>query len=84
MKSKYGLNIILSVLIIILLTTTIIFAVLWKNKSSSSSKTKFAVDNGAIGFPPILPDDSEYVQWTILHLNDVYEMLPLDNGKKGV
>jgi 5'-nucleotidase/UDP-sugar diphosphatase len=69
--------------IITLLTTTIIFAVLWQNKSFSSSKIKFAVDNGSIGFGPILPDDGEYVQWTILHLNDVYEMLPLDNGKKG-
>jgi 5'-nucleotidase len=61
--------------------TTTVYGILLKDKSSTGNK--FAVENGTIGFPPILPDDGDYIQWTILHLNDVYELLPLDEGRKG-
>jgi 5'-nucleotidase/UDP-sugar diphosphatase len=43
----------------------------------------FSVEDGIIGHPIRLPDDGQYVQWTFLHLNDVYELLPLDQGRKG-
>ncbi len=62
--------------------TTITFAVLWK-RSKSDRDPVYAVNKGAIGFPPILPNDGKYIQWTFLQLNDVYEMLPLDEGRKG-
>jgi 5'-nucleotidase len=77
------LTFILFLPIFIFIITTIIFALLWKNKSSSTVQNKFPVENGIIGFPPILPNDGKYIQWTFLHLNDVYEMLPLDEGRKG-
>ena len=77
------LTFILFLPIFIFIITTIIFALLWKNKSSSTVQNKFPVENGIIGFPPILPNDGKYIQWTFLHLNDVYEMLPLDQGRKG-
>jgi 5'-nucleotidase len=44
---------------------------------------KYAINNGVIGFPPLLPNDGKYLPWTILQLNDVYEMLPLDRQRKG-
>ncbi|CAF4130328.1 unnamed protein product [Rotaria sp. Silwood2] len=69
-------------LVIALAVLTIVFGLLWSQSQSSSSK-KFAVEKGIIGFPITLPDDGRYVQWTFLHLNDVYEMLPLDNGQRG-
>ena len=69
--------------IFIFIITTCIFAFLWKNKSSSTLQNKFPIENGIIGFPPILPNDGKYIQWTFLQLNDVYEMLPLDEGRKG-
>ena len=70
-------------LLVIFLTTSVVFGVLWGLKTSSSSSNKYAVDDGTIGFPPLLPNDGKYLQWTILHLNDVYEMLPLDQNRKG-
>ena len=70
-------------LLIIFAVTTIVFAVLWGMKVSSSSSNTYPVENGTIGFPPLLPNDGKYLQWTILHLNDVYEMLPLDQRRKG-
>jgi len=36
-----------------------------------------------IGSPPILNNPDLYVQWTVLHMNDVYELKPLGGGKKG-
>lgn len=36
-----------------------------------------------IGSPPKLNDPQSYVQWTILQMNDVYELIPLGGGKKG-
>jgi 2',3'-cyclic-nucleotide 2'-phosphodiesterase (5'-nucleotidase family) len=68
----------------ILLINTITFAILWKKQTSTlSSSNKYAHNNGMIGFPPLLPNDGKYLQWTILQLNDVYEMLPLDQQRKG-
>jgi 5'-nucleotidase len=67
-------------IIISLTITTITFGVLWNR---SKSDFIYAVDKGTIGFPIRLPNDGKYIQWTILQLNDVYEMLPLDEGRKG-
>lgn len=36
-----------------------------------------------IGSPPLLNDPHLYVQWTMLQMNDVYELIPLAGGKKG-
>ena len=71
--------------IICLIILTSIYATLWHNKSSSMTTpfTLYAVENGIIGFPPRLPDDGRYVQWTFLQMNDVYELMPLDKGRKG-
>ena len=76
---------VLTIICIILLILTIAFGVLW-NKSKSTSNNSlpiYAVANGIIGFPPRLPNDGRYVQWTFLHMNDVYELLPLSQGEKG-
>ena len=68
---------------IIFFITTATFAFLWvfKDPVPFTSK-KYSVENGTIGFPPLLPNDGKYLQWTILHLNDVEEVLPLDNTRK--
>jgi 5'-nucleotidase/UDP-sugar diphosphatase len=60
---------------------TIIFASRYRNYHPST--VVYAVEKGIIGYPAHLPSDGRYVQWTFLHLNDVYELLPLDNGRKG-
>ena len=71
---------------------TIIFGVLWLTSGTISSNSpvisngtisEYAIANGIIGFPSRLPNDGNYVQWTILQMNDVYELLPLDRGRKG-
>lgn len=36
-----------------------------------------------IGAPPLLNHPHLYRQWTFLHMNDVYELKPLDGGKRG-
>ena len=36
-----------------------------------------------IGSPPVLNHPHLYHQWTFLHMNDVYEMIPLSGGRKG-
>jgi 2',3'-cyclic-nucleotide 2'-phosphodiesterase (5'-nucleotidase family) len=36
-----------------------------------------------IGSPPKLNNPHTYVQWTVLQMNDVYELIPLAGGKKG-
>ncbi|CAF0951440.1 unnamed protein product [Adineta ricciae] len=68
-------------IIICLTTLTIVYASLWRNGNTSSYA--YAVENGIISYPVQLPNDGRYVQWTFLHLNDVYELLPLDRGRKG-
>ncbi|UJR24754.1 hypothetical protein I4U23_006128 [Adineta vaga] len=83
-RNRLIINILLCLIIISLTITTIIFGIAWNRaKSRSSSNDVYAVDKGTIGFPIRLPNDGDYVQWTILQMNDVYEMLPLDQGRKG-
>ncbi|CAF3497477.1 unnamed protein product [Rotaria socialis] len=36
-----------------------------------------------IGSPPKLNNPHSYIQWTVLQMNDVYELIPLSGGKKG-
>ena len=36
-----------------------------------------------IGSPPILNNPESYIQFTFLHMNDVYELIPMGGGKKG-
>ncbi|CAF0869910.1 unnamed protein product [Rotaria sordida] len=81
-KNRLLIIVIISLIIISLTITTITFAVLL-NRSKSSAHYLYAVDKGTIGFPIRLPNDGKYIQWTFLQLNDVYEMLPLDHGRKG-
>ncbi|CAF2966179.1 unnamed protein product [Rotaria sp. Silwood2] len=81
-KNNLIIIVIAGLLIISLTITTITFSVLW-NRSKSHSNSLYAVDKGTIGFPIRLPNDGKYIQWTFLQLNDVYEMLPLDQGRKG-
>ena len=81
-KNNSTTTFILLLPILTLLITTITFAILWKKQIPPSSNP-YALHNGTIGFPPLLPNDGKYLQWTILHLNDIYEMLPLDQGRKG-
>jgi hypothetical protein len=72
------------IFVAIFFVNTLVFGFLWGlGYSSPFSSGKYAVNNGAIGFPPLLPNDGKYLQWTILQLNDVYEMLPLDQQRKG-
>jgi 5'-nucleotidase len=86
---------VVGILLVAFIILTIVFGVLWhqcntqldsnviSNSTSNSSLTAYAVANGIIGFPPRLPNDGRYVQWTFLHMNDVYELLPLDKGRQG-
>jgi 5'-nucleotidase len=71
----------LSLIIVCLTILTVVYASLWRNIKSPSNI--YAVENGIIGYPIRLPNDGQYVQWTFLHLNDIYELLPLDKGRKG-
>jgi 5'-nucleotidase/UDP-sugar diphosphatase len=75
----------LAIILTGLVITTAILASLWSKSGTKLNGylTEYAVVNGIIGFPPRLPNDGRYVQWTFLHMNDVYELLPLDNGRKG-
>ena len=81
-KNNSLIILILFICSFILFITTFTFLSLWI-KLFSSSSNKYSIENGTIGFPPLLPNDGKYLQWTILHLNDVYEMLPLDQNRKG-
>jgi 5'-nucleotidase/UDP-sugar diphosphatase len=80
---------VLLILLVIFVILFIVFCVLWAKNGSQSNSTAntslstYAVANGIIGFPPRLPNDGRYVQWTFLQMNDVYELLPLDEGRKG-
>ena len=70
---------VLSVIIVALLALSITFGILWKRSPPSSSTH---VDESPLGYPLDL-NPSEYVQWTILQLNDVYEIIALDEGRRG-
>jgi 5'-nucleotidase len=95
LSSHHFIYSVLTTLLIVFISLTIAFGVLWhqadakyqsnllSNSTSNSSLFAYAVANGIIGFPPRLPNDGRYVQWTFLHMNDVYELLPLDQGQKG-
>ncbi|CAF2883676.1 unnamed protein product [Rotaria sp. Silwood2] len=72
---------ILGLIIVCLTILTIVYASLWHNTKTSSYT--FTVANGIIGYPIRLPNDGRYVQWNFLQMNDVYELLPQDNGRKG-
>ncbi|CAF1171281.1 unnamed protein product [Rotaria sp. Silwood1] len=72
---------ILSLVIICLTVLTIVYSILWRNTKTSSSI--YSIENGIIGHRFILPNDGRYVQWNFLQMNDVYELLPLDRGRKG-
>ena len=71
---------VLSLLFVTLLVLTITFAVLWKRQPSSVIN---AADELGLGSPFVVSDPSDYVQWTILQLNDVYEIIALDEGRRG-
>ena len=68
---------VLVAIIIGFVTLTIIFGSLWLKYDS------YPVANRTVGYPPRLPNDGPYVQWTFLQMNDVYELLPLDQGRRG-
>ena len=82
-KNHLILFLIIISICISLLITTITFAVLWNHSKSNRKSLEYADEHGLIGFRPLLPNDGKYIQWTILQLNDVYEILPLDQGRKG-
>ena len=71
----------LALICIVLFVLATVFGVLWSHSNYTGSV--FSVEKGIIGSPVPLPDDGRYVQWTFLHLNDVYEILPLDQRRKG-
>lgn len=72
---------ILGIAIVTLTILTVVYAVLWRKGQTTS--TVYAVENGIIGSRAVLPNDGRYIQWTLLQMNDVYEMLPVDGGQKG-
>ncbi|CAF3627605.1 unnamed protein product [Rotaria sp. Silwood1] len=71
----------LSIIIICLTILTIVYASLWRNNQTISNN--YPVENGIIGSRISLPNDGQYIQWNFLQMNDVYELLPLDRGRKG-
>jgi 5'-nucleotidase len=71
----------LTLIIISLTILTVVYASLYR--TNKPSVNIYSIQNGTIGSPIRLPNDGRYVQWTFLHLNDVYELLPLDRGLKG-
>ncbi|CAF4154939.1 unnamed protein product [Rotaria sp. Silwood2] len=72
---------ILSFVIICLTVLTIVYSILWRNIKASSNI--YSIENGIIGHHFMLPNDGKYIQWSFLQMNDVYELLPLDRGRKG-
>jgi 5'-nucleotidase / UDP-sugar diphosphatase len=75
---------ILTVLIIVLTILTVVYASLWQNgKSPMNIVIPTTNYNRIIGYPILQSENKESIQWTFLHLNDVYELLPLDRGRKG-
>ena len=74
----------LALIIACLTILTVVYASLARRaQSSSSSLNPYSVGKGIIDSPVRLPDDGRYIQWTFLQMNDVYELLPLDRGRKG-
>ena len=74
----------LLLIIFILLISTITFAILlFKNSSSSRIAHRHVAINDDIDDPSSLSNNENYVQWTILQMNDVYELLPSGEGSKG-
>ena len=71
----------LSFIIICLTILTIIHASAHRIQQIDSTADLFK--SQIIGYPPQFPNRQNYIQWTFLHLNDVYELLPLDQGRKG-
>ena len=78
----HGLLYAILVMIIICLTVlTVVYVSLWRNNKPHSNT--FTAENEIIGYPIPLPNDGRYVEWNFLHMNDVYELLPLDRGRQG-
>ena len=76
----------LIIIIGILTILTIIYASRARNRPTSSliePSPLNITERRIIGYPLRLTGDERTVQWTFLHLNDVYEILPLDRGRKG-
>ncbi|CAF3981965.1 unnamed protein product [Rotaria sordida] len=71
----------LSIIIVCLLILTIIYASLYRNSNTSPNISPVA--NGIIGYPIRLPNDGRYIQWIFLQMNDVYELIPLQGGRRG-
>jgi len=67
----------LIVIIIVLTILTVVYGSLWRKNRHS------ILDNKLIGSPIRLPKSDRSIQWTLLQMNDVYELLPLDRGRKG-
>ena len=73
----------LALIIISLTILTVTYASLYRQTKPSLFVKDYSVAKGIIGHPVRLPNDGRYVQWTLLQMNDVYELLPLDQGRKG-
>ncbi|UJR14499.1 hypothetical protein I4U23_001495 [Adineta vaga] len=71
----------LSIIILCLIILTIIFSN-FKHTSTTSTSLRTVI-NDLIGSPLHFSKDDQYVHWTFLHMNDIYELLPLDHGRKG-
>ena len=86
-SSHHAIYLVLTTMLVVSTCLTIAFGVLWgQSRSKPASQVSapiYATANGIVGFPPRLPNYDPYVQWTFLHMNDVYELLPLNNGRKG-
>jgi len=67
----------------------VIYGRLSSSQSKSRSTSRFFTHGQTlpyldeIGSPPRLNQPDKYIQWTILQMNDVYELIPLSGGKKG-
>ncbi|CAF1008814.1 unnamed protein product [Didymodactylos carnosus] len=79
--NKNTLLLLLSLIAIVLISTAVIGWTyhLWMPKI----RTSLVYSDSIIGSSPVLPNDGTYVQWTFLQMNDVYEIMPLNEGKKG-
>lgn len=74
---------VLSIVIVALLVLTTVFGIR-SNKTQDSTADDTTNDHyRIIGYPIRLRKGDRSVQWTILQMNDVYEILALDGGRKG-
>jgi hypothetical protein len=70
---------VMSTILIGFVILTIIFASLWLKcdiksiilNNTNNSAMNYTVENGIIGFPPLLPNDGKYVQW-IYNSNSIW------------